>query len=155
MSKDHTVVVFDPPETPLPEIEPDSFSIQAISRIRRRSDNPSELGCLPGQLCEVEDGDLIFNGYGGDFIPPLIMRLNASDPGGGPVVVQWQCQTGENFAPVTVNADGSSSCMPIYSPTDPIKVYAYVFTPPPPGGEGPGPAVPSIVRTYYMLQAPN
>lgn len=155
MSKDHTVVVFDPPDTPLPEIEPDSFSIQAISRIRRRSDVPSQIGCLPGQLCEVEDGDLIFNGYGGDFIPPLIMRLNARDPSGGPVVVQWECKTGANLAPVTYNGDGSYSCTPIYSPFDPIKVYAYVYTPPPAGGELPGPAIKSIERTYFMLQAPN
>ena len=80
MSKEHNVIVYDPPASPLPEIEPGSFSVQAISRIRRRSDNPDELGCLPGGFCEVENGDLIYNGYGGDFMPPLIMRVEHRRP---------------------------------------------------------------------------
>jgi hypothetical protein len=103
----------------------------------------------------VENDDLIFNGYGGDFIPPLILRVTATDPSGAPLIIDWRCQTGENFAPITYNGDGSYSCTPIYSPFDPIKVYAFIYTPPPPFGEGHGPAAITEVRTYYMLQAPN
>ncbi|HUF05325.1 MAG TPA: hypothetical protein VMM38_14270 [Aridibacter sp.] len=150
--KEHHVDVLDPPEHPFPEIVPDSFSIQAISRIIRLSDDPTELGCLPGAFCEVENGDLIYNGYGGDFIPPLVMRLNTGDPAD---IVQWQCQTGENFAPVTDNGDGSYSCTPIYVANEPIRVYAFIFRLPPIGSDSPISAVRSPERIYFMLQAPN
>lgn len=155
MLDQHNVIVGEAPEVPYPEIVPDSFSIQAISRIRRLGDDPFEIGCLPGALCEVETGDFIYNGYGGDFIPPLIMRLEATDPSGAPLIIDWRCETGQNSAPVTYNGDGSYSCTPIYSALDPIRVYAYIYTPPPPFGEGTGPVTKSEVRTYYMLQAPN
>lgn len=151
----HTVVVTAPPDAPFPEIEPDSQSIQALSRIRRPGETQYDLGCLPGQLCELRDGDVIYNGFGGDFIAPVIMRLNASDPSGGPVNVFWQCQTGQNFAPVTDNGDGSYSCTPIYVANEPIRIYAYVAKPTPPGGEGWGPYIVSPERTLYMLQGPN
>jgi hypothetical protein len=149
-SKTHDVTVTDPPDQPYPEIEPDSFSVRAVSRIARSSDAEHDLGCLPGFYCEVETGDYIYNGYGGDFVSPLIMQLRASEH----AIVQWYCQTGDDFATVTDNGDGSYSCTPIYSATQPIKVYAYVSWPP--GvDEGPLPTIASEVRTYYMLQAPN
>lgn len=149
MSRVHNVLVTEAPEFPLPEIEPDSFSVQAISRKFRLSDDGLSI-CLAGTFCEVENESLIYNGYGGDFDPPLIMRLNASPF----AIVEWVCQTGQNYAPITDNGDGSYSCDPIYSATDPILVYALVYWPSSIGSDG-GPAISSEVRTYFMLQAPN
>lgn len=83
------------------------------------------------------------------------MRLGVSDPDGDPVAVQWHCQTGSSFAPVTYNGDGSYSCSPFYSPTEPIKVYAVVGPPPPLGDTTNVIGVTSEVRTFYMLQRVN
>lgn len=150
-SQTHDVTVTAAPESPYPEIEPGSFSVQALSRINRTAEGVPPTICLKGTYCEVENGDYIFNGYGGDFISPLILSVNVSEG----ARVQWYCQTGANLATITDNGDGTHSCTPIYSPTEPIKVYATVSWPPSGIGEGPGPTVVSEERTYFMLQAPS
>ncbi|HMQ05294.1 MAG TPA: hypothetical protein PKD26_15360 [Pyrinomonadaceae bacterium] len=153
MSKTLNVNVGPRPEKLLPEIELDSFSIKAISRYRVPSANELFIGCFPSVLCEVPDGGILDNGQEGDYISPLIMRLGVSHPEGDPVAVQWHCRTGDQFAPVTNNGDGSYSCSPFYSPTEPITVYAVVGPPPDPFGDNLNViGVRSEQRTFFMLQ---
>jgi hypothetical protein len=95
----------------------------------------------------VFDGDILFNGQSGDFFPPLSMTLNASDGDGDPLTVQWYCKTGAIPAPVTHLGGGVYGCTPLYSPTEPITVYAVVFD----GAH----LVTSEVRTLRMLERIN
>ena len=96
-----------------------SFSIQAESRSTGR--------CAPGQLCELADGDILFNTQAGDYNPPLNMRLTASDPEGDPIIVQWYCKSGSFFAPITDLGFGQQyRCSPGYIFPDSILIYASV-----------------------------
>lgn len=98
-----------------------SFSIQAESSLDSATGR-----CDPGQLCELADGDILFNQQYGDYNPPLYMRLTASDPEGDPIIVQWYCKSGSYFAPITDLGSGRYSCSPGYIFPDPILIYASV-----------------------------
>jgi hypothetical protein len=50
--------------------------------------------CLEGHPCEAPDGAVLFNGTEGDYYPPLLLSLRASDADGDPVSVQWHCKAG-------------------------------------------------------------
>lgn len=101
----------------------------------------------PEHVSEVPGGAILFNGQTGDYVPPLFLRLNASDPEGDPISIQWYCMTGTSPAPIFNVGNGVYSCEPLYSPTDPITVYAVV-------SDGTN-NVTSDVRTYTMLERIN
>jgi hypothetical protein len=95
-----------------------SFSVQATSRSTGR--------CDQGQLCELADGDVLFNGQVGDYNPPLSLRLTATDTEGDPILVDWFCKSGSYFAPITNLGFGQYSCDPGYIYPDTVLVYARV-----------------------------
>ena len=143
------VTVGPPPANRAPVIDLDSFKIYAAR-------GPFSSTCASGYSCEAPDNSLLFNGVNevaGDFVPPLTMEMNVTDPEGDPFIVNWYCQTGDQFAPITYNTDGSASCSPYYSATEPILVYALVVAPPDPFGDGGGYVLASSpVYHYTMLQ---
>lgn len=107
-----------------PVIDAGSFSVKATT-------GPSaglNARCLPLIPCNVLNGDVLFNGNHGDFVPPLYMHLNASDPDGDPVFVRWQCVTGGIYqAAVTDLGNGLFTCDPLHSFNDAsVSVYAVV-----------------------------
>lgn len=114
----------------------ESFSVEALS-------GPNNY-CVFGAHCEVPEGALLFNGQVGDFFPPLFLQLTASDFEGDPLTVQWYCQSGASFAPISDLGGGLYSCDPIYSYPAPILVYATV-------SDGTN-QVTSAVRTLYMAE---
>ena len=95
-----------------------NFSVRATSRATGR--------CTPGELCELVAGDVIYNRQNGDYNPPLNLRLTATDPEGDPIQVEWFCQSGSYFAPITNLGGGQYSCNPGYLYPDPILIYAKV-----------------------------
>lgn len=107
-----------------PVIDAASFSVKASS-------GPSQgfgARCLPNVRCTVLNGDVLFNGTRGDFVPPLYMRLNATDPDGDPLSIRWFCRTGNtDFAPVVDLGNGNFTCDPVRSFNDStVSVYAVV-----------------------------
>ena len=82
-----------------------------------------------GQLCEVPDGATLFNGFEGDYIPPLIMRGRVWNWTGAinDITLRWHCNTGNWEAPVLSIGGGEFvRCSPLYSSIMPITVYAEV-----------------------------
>jgi hypothetical protein len=136
-----SVTVTSPPENGPPVIDPSSFSVRAYRGPR------DPYSCGTGYYCEVPNGGVLYNGQVGDYYPPLYLSLSASDPEGDPLTVQWFCKTGTQQALVTDEGDGTYSCEPLYSPSDPIKVWAVV-------SDGVT-SVDSEVRTFVMLQRVN
>ena len=65
---------------------------------------------------EVPNGALLYNGQTGDYYPPLYLTLQASDPEGSTVTVQWFCLSGSQQAVITDLGGGYYSCDPIYTP---------------------------------------
>ena len=90
--------------------------------------------CLPGVTCVVPDGATIFNGFTGGYKPPLRgqMRIYTGNVpwgagGQGAYSVNWRCRTGNQEAPTgTISFNGlfTGSCLPIYSATESIQVWA-------------------------------
>jgi hypothetical protein len=138
-SKSIFVTVTSPPQNQPPVITPDSFSVMA-----HRGPKPLCTSFLP---CEAPDNSVLFNGQTGDYIPPLYLSLEATDPEGDPITVQWFCETGAQEASVTDNGDGTFKCDPIYSPSESIVVRAVV-------SDGIT-LVNAGQRTYVMLQRIN
>ena len=112
-----------------------AISVQAESRATGR--------CPPGELCELLDGDIIFNQQVGDYNPPLLLRATASDPEGDPIFVEWFCQSGSFFAPITTTF-GLASCTPGYIYPDPILIYVRI-------SDGNN-VVWSLQRRFFMLE---
>ena len=132
-----------------PVIEMDSFKIYAQF-------GPRSTDCPIGILCEVPDDSLLFNGEAGDYHPPLRLEISVSDPEGDPFNIVWACQTGDQFAAITYNEDGSASCEPIYSPNnDRILVFAWIVTPGGVGSDGYTILATSPVHQYTMMQRSN
>jgi hypothetical protein len=94
-----------------------SFSVESVSRINGR--------CSIGAICELVDGDVIYNTQVGDYERDLTLRVTASDPEGDPIFVEWFCQSGSFFAPITASG-GLASCTAGYIYPDAISVYARV-----------------------------
>jgi len=111
-----TFHMLERPQDQPPAIQ--TFSVQAASRSTGR--------CELGLRCELQDGDVIFNGQAGDYDPPLYLHLTATDPEGDPIIVQWYCKSGSYFAPITDFGSGQYSCSPGYIYPDPILIYARV-----------------------------
>lgn len=136
-----SVTVTRPPENRPPVIDQDSFSVRAYK-------GPQDpLSCGTGYYCEVPDGGVLYNGQVGDYYPPLYLSVSASDPEGGTVTVRWFCKTGDQQAPIANEGDGTFSCNPFYSSSEPITVWAVV-------SDGVT-SVNSEVRTLVMLQRVN
>jgi hypothetical protein len=53
-------------------------------------------------------------------------RCTASDPEGDPIIVEWFCRSGLNFAPITNQSGGLARCTAGYIWPDAISVYARV-----------------------------
>lgn len=132
-----TYYMLERPMDSAPVIE--SFNVAA-------SKGPSNR-CVLGQPCDVPEGAILHNGMEGDYLPPLYLSLTATDPEGDPVLVQWYCQSGAFFAPVTDLGGGVFSCSPFYTFPGPILVYATV-------SDGNN-EVSSEVRTMYMYERVN
>ena len=94
------------------------FSVSAVSRIDGR--------CAIGQVCELNDGDIIFNTQAGDYERNLFLSVTASDPEGDPILVDWFCKSGFGFAPITDKASGTARCTPDYTYPGAIEVFARV-----------------------------
>lgn len=116
------------PANRAPVIDLDSFKVYSFR-------GPRGPNCPLGLICPVPDDgvSLLHNGQTGDYVPPLYMEMTVSDPEGDPFNIEWVCQTGDQFAPIVYTEDGTPSCEPLYSPTEPIYVYANIRTP---GGIG-------------------
>lgn len=142
-SRTVSVNVTAPPSNQPPVIDGASFSVKADPVIRPDW-CPIFVSFCP---VEVPNGAYIWNGQAGDYRPPLIMSVAASDPEGNAVSVQWYCETGSQQAPVTNNGDGTFGCSPVYSAINPIRVFAIV-------SDGITP-VESEVRTYHMYGLVN
>jgi hypothetical protein len=131
-TSDQTVTVFvtAAPSNSAPVINMDHFNVMAASG--------PKVGCSPGPLdchescpsgffCMVPMDSILYNGTVGDFHPPLTLSLEASDPNGDPLTVQWFCQVGTFAYPITDNLDGTFDCNPYSSSTStPILVWAEV-----------------------------
>ena len=113
------------------------LSVRAVSRINDR--------CAIGELCDLIDGDIIYNQQVGDYDPLLHMEMSASDPEGDPIFVEWFCRSGSNFAPVTNQGSLAASCTAPYNYPEPIQVYAIV-------SDGNNSVVTLPVREFYMLE---
>lgn len=105
----------------------------------------------PNYYCLAPDNALLYNGQAGsgDYFPPLLLDIGSvTDADGDPISVQWHCRTGTQEA--TIGYDQVyqlPTCNPLYSPFDPIRVYAVV-------SDGVN-SVESPLRTYRMLQRIN
>jgi len=141
------VNVGPPPANRKPVIDIDSFKVYAFR-------GPRSDECAIGLFCEAPDNSLLSNGEpgSGEYDPPLYMEMNVTDPEGDPFIVQWFCQTGDQFAPITYTEDGYPSCEPLYSANDPIRVYAAIMTPGGLGGDGSIVLGYSPEYQYVMLQ---
>lgn len=95
-----------------------TFSVSAVSRINGR--------CASGAMCELMDGDVIYNTQLGDYERDLNLSVTANDPEGDPIVVEWFCQSGSYLAPITNQVGGFAKCTPGYIYPDAIRVYARV-----------------------------
>lgn len=129
---EHTVavVVGAAPANAAPVIDMNEFDILAATG--------PKIGCFPGQFdcheacpsgffCMVPMDSILYNGTVGDFKPPLSLSVEASDPNGDPLSIQWFCQVGTYTYPVTANGDGSFECNPYSSSIrTPILVWATV-----------------------------
>lgn len=110
-SSSRAVTVTTAPTNGYPIIDQNSISTRAVppAWFPRGPSCPVFL-----QTCEMPNNSFFFNGQTGDWRPPLIMSLSASDPEGTPVTVQWSCRTGTQQAVVTNLGGGSYSCNPLY-----------------------------------------
>ena len=144
-SRSISINVTPAPPNPYPEILEGTFSVLA-------TEGPARLLCIPGERCEAPSGVLLSNEEPGeDFYKlPIYMYLNAVDPGGTTPTVTWVCETGAFGVPVTTNNPyGEPSCVPSYSSSGPVKVYAIVR-------DSSGQELRSEPRIYRMLQqGPN
>ena len=96
-----------------------SFSVHALA-------TAAGARCPLGELCELNDGDVIFNGQLlGDYDRHLTMRVTASDLEGDPLTVEWFCQSGPFFAPITNQTPTQANCDPLFI-AGPIQVYVKV-----------------------------
>jgi hypothetical protein len=92
--------------------------------------------CVSGEVCVVPDGATLFNGYTGGYNRPLFMQVKVQTQStqwrGVPVArsVRMFCQTGNREPIITGSmfAGGMfvSSCRPIYSGTEPIRIWAEI-----------------------------
>jgi hypothetical protein len=132
------------PPNPYPQIIEQTFSVLA-------SEGPMNLFCIPGERCEAPSGVYLSNEEPGSvyYQLPIFMSLSAVDPDGGPApTVNWVCETGSFGVQVTF-VNGEPSCIPAYSSSGPVKVYAVVT-------DSSGQALRSEPRIYRMLQSgPN
>jgi hypothetical protein len=108
-SKTLTVFVSKVPENRPPVIDGDSFSVLALKGPR------DPFVCGIGAYCEVPDEGTLWNGQQGDYHPPLYLSVNASDPEGDPLTIQWFCKAGDRRFPITDHGDGTFSCEPTYT----------------------------------------
>ena len=113
------------------------LTVRAVSRINDR--------CAIGELCDLIDGDIIYNQQVGDYDPLLHMEMSASDPEGDPIFVEWFCRSGSSFAPVTNQGSLAASCTAPYNYPESIQVYAIV-------SDGNNFVVTLPVREFYMLE---
>ena len=95
-----------------------TFSVKGRARVNSR--------CPIGEMCELMDGDLIFNTAEGDYDTPLELNLTASDPEGDPISIEWFCASGSYMAPITDPLGGSARCTPGYFYPGAILIYAKV-----------------------------
>lgn len=121
-----SVTVTPRPANLPPLIDPASVSITSA---RGKGGIP----CLPStmNLCRPPSGSYLWSGAGGEplddeYVPPLFMKVSATDPEGDPIHYDWHCETGTESAPVTNEGDGVFSCTPAYVPGAQIRVYAIV-----------------------------
>jgi hypothetical protein len=108
-SKTLTVSVSRVPENLPPVVDFDSFSVQALKGPR------DPFVCGIGAYCEVPDDGTLWNGQQGDYHPPLYLSVNASDPEGDPLTIQWFCKAGDRRFPITDHGAGTFSCEPTYT----------------------------------------
>ena len=120
-----TLVISEPPFTFYMDERPmdqapviSTFSVSAASRINGR--------CEIGQVCELEDGDVIYNTQVGDFERDLFLSVTANDPEGDPIFVEWFCKSGSYLAPITNQLGGVARCTAGYIYPGAIEVYARV-----------------------------
>ena len=85
----------------------------------------SGAACPSSGVCQVPDGATLFNGYAGDYNPPLFMKAFSWWESRGYVRLQWHCKTGNLEAPIFFEG-GFAKCSPLYLPGTPITVYADV-----------------------------
>ena len=82
--------------------------------------------CPSTGLCQVPNGATLFNGFAGDYNPPLLMKALSWTERSGTAKFEWHCKTG-NLDAAVVSEGGFSRCTPVYSATDPVIVYANVI----------------------------
>lgn len=149
-SSSRLVTVTAAPANLYPIIDLGSVSVRAVPSDAVRP--PASVCPIFSTTCRVPDGAVLFNGQSGDWFPPLLMSLVATDPEGSPVTVQWSCRTGTQEAAITDLGGGVYSCNPIYatgSGGSPLPIIISVVV-----SDGVN-QVRQDLRTYLMNQLVN
>lgn len=116
-----------------------NFTVSGISRVSDR--------CPIGTLCELIDGDILFNGQVGDYNMPLSLFASVTDPEGDPIMIEWVCISGSQTVPITNQGGTAAGCSPAYTYPGAAQIYGrvtdgnnYVWTP---------------IRELYFLERVN
>jgi hypothetical protein len=125
-----TVLVGAAPSNAAPVIDMDHFDVMAASGPKMGCfPGPTDCheACVSGFFCMVPMDSIMYNGTVGEYHAPLTLSVDATDPNGDALTVQWFCQVGGYNYRVTDNGDGTFDCSPFSSSiTTPILIWATV-----------------------------
>ncbi|HJP88800.1 MAG TPA: hypothetical protein VJ850_07205 [Candidatus Limnocylindrales bacterium] len=131
-SSTETINVFvgSAPANAAPVIDMDHFDVMAATGPKvgcYPGINDCHEACASGFFCMVPQDSILYNGTVGSFKPPLTLSVDAVDPDGSPLTVQWFCQVGTYQYAIKDNGDGTFECNPYTSSiSTPILIWATV-----------------------------
>ena len=97
-----------------------------IQAVTIRSTARVGVRCPIGSLCELNDGDILFNGVEGDYAATVSMEVAAVDPEGDPMTIEWFCKSGSTIYNITNQGSANAQCSTTYNYPNPVDIYVRV-----------------------------